>query len=125
MLQLEQAAIAQLQSETIASEVDTAEDEDDPEQRSRDFSDLQVVLYNSADLLDEKITTFSSCMPRMRLHGDCLCSMQFDCWVPLQVLLHSSEDFGPVTIRDLTVCRLSQFPPVPVFSACCAYEFLE
>jgi hypothetical protein len=57
--QLEQAAIAQLQSETIASETDVVAD-DDEEQGRADFSNLQV-------------------------------------------LLHSSENFGPVTVRDLTV----------------------
>jgi hypothetical protein len=56
---LEQAAIAQLQSETIANETDIPVDDDDEERRG-DFSDLQV-------------------------------------------LLHSSENFGPITVRDLTV----------------------
>jgi hypothetical protein len=66
--QLEQAAIAQLQSETIASETDVVAD-DDEEQGRADFSNLQV-------------------------------------------LLHSSENFGPVTVRDLTVRFFRQIPPI-------------
>ena len=76
LLQLEQAAIAQLQSETIASETDVVAD-DDEEQGRQDFSNLQV-------------------------------------------LLHSSENFGPVTVRDLTVRCLLRIPSA-VLHHCCNF----
>jgi len=92
--QLEQAAIAQLRSETIERE-DEQQDDEGEGGRDQDFSDLQVgtcfCMVCNLTCRCHSSRTSNTASERVELSAI------------LQVLLHSSEDFGPATIRNLTV----------------------